>query len=103
MNNALTQKQQFWKTHLDAAARSGLSIADYAKANQLRPQTLYQWRSTLKGRSVTASTQTQFTQVVSSTTVSGSPLTIVLGDATLRFDRLPDPDWLSALLSGVRS
>ena len=40
MNKALTEKQQFRKTHMNAAERSEFSIADYAKANQLKPKNL---------------------------------------------------------------
>jgi len=99
MNEVLTEKQQFWFEHLEAADHSGLSIADYAKANSLKAQTLYQWRSTLKSRSVTVSAEARFTRVVSSTPLPGHRLTVKLFDAQLQFDALPDPMWLSALLS----
>lgn len=99
MNEALTKKQQFWLAHLEAADNSGLSVAEYAKANNLKAQTLYQWRSALKSRSVTGSTEASFTRVVSSMSLSGNRLTVQLFEAHLQFDALPDPTWLSTLLT----
>lgn len=99
MNKALTKKQQFWLAHLEAADHSGLSLAEYAKANNLNAQTLYQWRYAFKSRPVTVSTEARFTRIVSSTPLPSNRLTVQLFEAQLQFDGLPDPTWLSTLLT----
>ena len=102
MNEALTKKQQFWQAQIEACDRSKLSIADYAKANNLKAQLLYQWRSVLKNRSITVpTTEAQFTRVVSSKPLPSHRLTVQLSEAQLQFDDLPDPVWLSTLISSV--
>ena len=99
MNEALTKKQQFWFAHLEAADNTGLSIADYAKANNLDARKLYQWRSTLNSKSVTVSTEARFTRVITSTPLPSQRLTVQAFKAQLQFDALPDPEWLAVLLS----
>ena len=43
-----TDKQRHWAKILKEAESLEMSLADYARANNLGVQTLYQWRSTLK-------------------------------------------------------
>ena len=43
-----TDKQRHWAKILEEAESSEMSLAEYARANNLGVQTLYQWRSTLK-------------------------------------------------------
>jgi len=74
-----------------------MSLADYAKDNGLGVQTLYQWRSTLKMEpQPTQQTPAHFSQVV--TLPSACALSVDLNSTRLRFDRLPDVWWLSALI-----
>lgn len=47
----LTEKQQTYKAHLEAADAQGLSIAEYARAHDLSSQTLYQYRRRFRGPS----------------------------------------------------
>ena len=78
MNKALTKKQQYWLAHIEACDHSAISIADYAKANNLKAQLLYQWRSVLKSRSATVTTEAKFTRVVSSKLSPSNRLTLHL-------------------------
>jgi len=92
-----TDKQRHWARILKEAESSEMSLADYARANNLGVQTLYQWRSTLKMPQPPAQQRSvHFSQVV--TTPSAGALSVELNSARLRFDRLPDVQWLSALI-----
>jgi transposase-like protein len=101
MNEVSTDKQQYWLEHIEAAKSSGLSIAQYAKQHDIKAQKLYQWRSVIKNRSSTISTQETFTRVVTTTPLPGAKITLRLSGATLEFDSLPDPTWVSTLLSQI--
>ena len=93
----LTDQQQFWNTHLQRAVDSNTSLADYARANDLKVQGLYNWRNTLRKRELVSTTSVQFTEVVQ----SRSPMpgmTLHLGGAQLVFNELPDPTWLWRVL-----
>ena len=57
MTANLTAKQQYWSEHILCAERSGQSLAEYAKAQNIPVQRLYQWRSSLKKMSTTRTIQ----------------------------------------------
>lgn len=95
MINPTTEKQRYWLRHIEAAERSELSTADYARANNITAQRLYQWRNLLKSKTTTVSTQINFTQVVS---LSGGSLTIQQCEAQFELNVLPGPLWLSTLI-----
>ena len=101
MNEVRTEKQQYWLEHIKAAKSSGLSIAQYAKQHDIKAQNLYQWRNKFSNRSSTASSQDSFTRVVTTTPLPGARITLKLMNATLEFDSLPDPTWVSMLLSQI--
>jgi len=48
----LTKKQTLWKSRLEAARSSGLSLAQYAEQNHLPLKQLYAWRSRFKHMNV---------------------------------------------------
>jgi|AntAceMinimDraft_1070359.scaffolds.fasta_scaffold18401_3 hypothetical protein len=100
MTSILTAKQQYWSSHVQNAEQSNCSMADYARQNNISPQSLYQWRNTLRKRiQTTVSTETMFTQAMVFPEKMSSELIINVGDARLNFDKLPDPHWLASLLS----
>lgn len=99
MNETNAEKKQFWLDHIEAANRSGLSIVQYAKQHNIKAQRLYQWRSVIKNSSTTVSTEEKFTRIVTSTPLPTARVTLRLSGASLEFDSLPDPQWLSSLLS----
>ena len=47
----LTDRQKFYKAHLDAARDQGLTIAAYARANDIPAQSLYAARRRIEGQS----------------------------------------------------
>ncbi|MGK0473193.1 MAG: hypothetical protein ACJAR0_003689 [Candidatus Azotimanducaceae bacterium] len=100
MRSALTAKQQFWSSHLNNVEQSNCSIADYARQNNITPQTLYRWRNTLRKRTqTTISTETLFTQAVVDPDQSQSELTINVAETQFHFNKLPDSHWLASFLS----
>ena len=97
MRASLTDKQKFWSEQLQRAEESGVSLADYARANNLNPQKLYQWRSTLKKQVTTSiTTETHFAQVIPGAT---DLLTVHMPSAQLSFTALPDADWLVRVIA----
>jgi len=96
MSRLSTKKQQFWSDQLQRAEKSGISLADYARANNIEPQKLYQWRSTLKKQVTTAvTTETHFARAIPG---SVNLLTVHLPSAQLEFNTLPDAEWLARLI-----
>lgn len=93
-----TDKQRHWAKILEEAESSGMSLADYARANNIGVQTLYQWRSALKHRERPPQpAPAQFSQVLITPNIA-SLLSVEVNSTQLRFDRLPDVEWLSALI-----
>ena len=100
MSRTLTAKQQFWSRHLQQADAFDGSMADYARQQDLPVQSLYQWRNTLRKREITqVATQSVFTEITQ-TTLAAPSLTLYLGKAQLVFAGLPDPAWLSRVITG---
>ena len=98
MREPTTEKQRYWAELLKNAEDSGMSLVEFAKTKDIPVQKLYQWRSTLRVQPAPRkpAAPTKFAQVVVAP-LSGT-MTIELGGARLRFERLPDVQWLSHLL-----
>lgn len=45
---SLTDKQRYWLEKINEATSSGQTLSDYAKANELDPQKLYQYQHVLR-------------------------------------------------------
>ena len=95
----LTAKQQYWSEHLDKANSSGLSLAQYAKEQNIPIQKLYQWRSTLKKVTTTETVreEVKFAPVAISD-YRPVALRLCIEDIMLEFSVLPEPEWLASLL-----
>lgn len=99
-----TDKQRYWAIRLEEAEASGLSLAEYARENNLHTQALYQWRSTLRSRArEQAVTTHHFTQAVTTYAPPCCALHIDSHTLQLRFDELPDAHWLSTLINAQNS
>ena len=93
-----TDKQRHWAKIIEEAESSEMSLADYARANNIEAQTLYQWRSALKQREYPPQpAPAQFSQVLITPNIA-SVLSVEVNSTHLLFDRLPDVEWLSALI-----
>ena len=46
----ITERQQYWRDHVLAAAAYDGSIVEYAAANKLKIKDLYQWKTALTKR-----------------------------------------------------
>lgn len=60
---AITERQQHWLNHLKASEEAGSSLADYAKANNLKVKDLYQWKTSLAKRRFLSSPNSSFVSV----------------------------------------
>lgn len=96
----LTPKQQYWSEQLDKAQRSGQSLSEYAREQNIPAQKLYQWRSALKKITTTQTTheEVHFAEVIAPSFRTPS-LRVEMFDAALEFYGLPDPQWVLSLLN----
>lgn len=104
MRHPTTKKQQYWAKVVEQAEQSGESLADYARANNLAPQALYRWRCKLKSPTTIEiqSTPPHFAQVVTSPPVN-TAMSIEINGVRLRFDDLPQVQWISELIDSQSS
>lgn len=106
----------YWTKHIKAIESQSISIAEYARRNDLNPQQIYRWRYRLKnsdfsdsGASVNYEQHTKtsrFLAVELSNTVQTSTVNCTLKLApnmTLDFNNLPDPKWLMDLVNVMRN
>lgn len=106
MTKPLTQKQQHWSQILESAEQSGLSLAAFARQNELPAKDLYRWRNQLKKVTQSvgemASSPIPFTQIIASPSAVEPCLSLQLPQARLQFTGLPSPEWLAQLLAQPR-
>jgi transposase-like protein len=102
--NQLTEQQRHWLAHIEAAQQSSLSLAAYAHAQGLAPQSLYQWRNLFKQKGILPGSPRQvstFAQVQVMTTRNESAergIRLKLGRGLLlECDQWPEPAWLARL------
>lgn len=99
----MSERMQFWLSHLEAIQAEGISTKAYAAREGLSASSLYEWRrrlaaGTLPGQ---APSGEGFAAVrIAPPVAAHSPTacTVVI-EAALRLEcaRLPDADWLAAL------
>ena len=101
--STFTDKQQYWSKQLLNADSFDGSLAAYAKTQNIPAQTLYRWRSYFRQRATTTpKAKTVFTRVVD-TPMPDACIKLKMGNIQLQFTRLPDPQWLAALISASGS
>ena len=74
----LTEKQRFWKEHLEAAESFDGTLADYARAHDLSAKKLYGYKTRIRQREAAVETSSGFVKVVSQAVASLSPVTVTL-------------------------
>jgi len=76
----ITERQQFWLDHLRSAEVFDGSVADYARAHELTPKELYQWKTILTRRGLLPGKKrgSDFVQVVTPCPVSPTGVSLVL-------------------------
>ncbi len=75
---ALTEKQAYWKAHLEAAESYEGSLADYARAHDLSTKKLYGYKTRIPKHEAAAETSPGFVKVMSQAVASLSPVTVTL-------------------------
>ncbi len=98
MTKTITAKQQYWNHHLEQADQFDGSLAEYARAQGLSAQHLYQWRNVLRKREITQIATKEVFSEVSQPAFLPPTLTLHLGTAQLNFSALPDARWLASLI-----
>ena len=112
----ITERQQYWRDHVLAAAAYHGSIVEYAAANSLKTKDLYQWKTALTERGFLplekAEPATDFATVKltaapahSSIAVESSAqcrLTLPCGSVLEYFNSV-DPESVARLLAGLRT
>jgi hypothetical protein len=104
MAKELTKRQRFWLKHVHAAMAGGKSLQQYAKVHRLSSGALYNAKSVLRRsgalevrQAVPGLSAFMPVQLVAS---SAEPIRCRLQHAQwqLEMERLPDPQWLLALM-----
>ena len=74
----LTEKQAYWKRHLEAAQTFDGSLADYARAHDVSRKKLYVYKTQLRKLEEASQVSTGFVKVTSPTSKVSSPVTVSL-------------------------
>ncbi len=112
----ITERQQYWRDHVLAAAAYDGSIVEYAAENNLKTKDLYQWKTALTKRGFLplekAEPATDFAEVKLTATPPQSSivvkscvqcrLTLPCGSVLEYFNPV-DPEYIAQLLAGLRS
>jgi hypothetical protein len=112
----ITERQQYWRDHVLAAAAYGGSIVEYAAANNLKTKDLYQWKTALTKRGfLTLENEkpvSDFAKVAPTATPAQNSmpaassvqcrLTLPCGSVLEYFNPVK-PDTIARLLSGLRT
>ena len=88
----------FWAEHLEQIERREMSIAAYARENDISAGSLYVWRGKLRAERSSVVSEVHFAEIITSESVQNSSLLVRIGETTLEFDVLPDAAWLADLL-----
>lgn len=70
----LTEKQSYWKAHLEAVESFEGSLAGYARAHDLSAKKLYGYKTRIRKREVTAGIPDSFVKVTAATVSLPTPL-----------------------------
>lgn len=109
-----SRDESYWREHLAAIEREGMTTKEYAKREGIAVGSLYQWRKRLKQRAQRAALVAEPRPRFAAVQVVGEerrqqacgdlPCTLVVGRALrLEMAGLPDPCWLAATASALSS
>lgn len=102
----MNKKAEFWKVHVAAIKREGVSTSAYAKRHALAVKSLYYWQRKLNGATSAAAVANHASAFVAvrmdaPAFVAGQAptgCTLLLGSGLrLEMATLPTPEWLAAL------
>ncbi len=113
----ITERQQYWRSHVLAAAAYKGSIVEYAAANNLKTKDLYQWKTALTKRGFLSKASdpqsaTEFAEIKISSRSAAEPahtgtnahcrLTLPCG-SVLEYFNAVDPESIAQLIAGLRA
>ncbi len=94
----LTEKQAYWKTHLEAASSFDGSLVDYARAHDLSAKKLYVYKTQLRKLEEAPEVSAGFVKVTTPAAKTSSPVTVSLPNGVrLTVPSLDVPDLLEQL------
>jgi hypothetical protein len=99
----LKERQQYWLEHLRAASARGVSLAEYARMEQLDSDALYRWRTLFRRRGEITAKETKEATVrfsavrIDNGSAALSAVTVRVGSVLqIECASLPSPQWLAA-------
>jgi hypothetical protein len=102
---SLTEKQQYWLTHIRACEQSGMTMKAYAKENSLNVGALYAWKKTLRRKGVIEGPESDAKPLFRKATVSdynhGRARLLHPCGLVLEIDVGTDPHWVVSLLKAM--
>lgn len=110
----MNKKAEFWKAHVVAIKREGVSTSAYAKRHALAVKSLYYWQRKLNGATSATAVANHGSAFMALRVIAPAPMaeatpagcTLMLGAGMrLEMATLPTPEWLMALgraAQGVR-
>lgn len=101
----MSERSEFWLSHLSAIEAEGITTKAYAEREGLSPQALYQWRRHLMAGGRRSRAQASgFVPVRIEPSMAARAGCAVVIDAGLRLEcaTLPSVDWLAALSAALR-
>lgn len=112
----ITERQQYWRDHVLAAAQYDGSIVEYATVNNLKTKDLYQWKTVLTKRGFLPLEKTEPAADFAEVKVIATPaqnsiavessvqcrLTLPCGSVLEYFNPV-DPESIARLLAGLRA
>jgi len=83
----LTSKQQHWQRIIEQCSASGLSQAEFCRENEIKPQSLYQWRHALAQKSKSAEAPATFIPLVVEPPIKTNPVVKVsIGSIDVQYE-----------------
>ncbi len=93
-----------WADLMDAYEASGQTKREFAKANDVTFATFGYWRHKLRRQKPNVSRKAPvapFVELQATRATEPTAITICIGPASVSFTKLPDPQYLAAVLAGV--
>ena len=97
---------QFWRKIIEGYESSGLSKADYCKSQKISKNKFYYWCAKLRPdlKSPKHTHQVSESSFIPIKSTRSEVFTIILSSGLeLKFDKLPDPNWIANLINSVAS
>lgn len=99
------QKEDFWRSHVEAMQRSGASASAYAQEHAISDKSLSYWRRKLREADSADTQHTRAADFIALRVPTVTPSACILVLATglrLEMPAMPAPQWLAAVARELR-